>query len=73
MLFGYFQAPYNTVYYEITGSSEASQFFSIDKDDGEVRLKRSLLQDLNMAESYRVSLLLHCMQMSGLNHTTYLF
>ena len=47
------QAPYNVITYSIVGEDKAPNYFTIDSDNGQIRLRSSLLQDQDL--SYRVS------------------
>ena len=50
-----FQAPYNQVRYMLLGEAGVIQYFMVDAATGEVSLKKSLMDDLNMRERYQVS------------------
>ncbi|XP_035826841.1 protocadherin Fat 4, partial [Aplysia californica] len=43
-----FQAPYNQVSYSIVGEGKSPNYFTIDSDSGQIRLRSSLLQDTDV-------------------------
>ena len=47
-----FQEPYNVVRYSIIGDDQASTYFSVGKEDGMVRVARTLNED--DAENYKI-------------------
>jgi hypothetical protein len=54
MIVDLFQAPHNTVHFEIIGSTKALDFFVVDADTGDLKLKTSLLQDADASLQYTV-------------------
>ena len=48
-----FQSPWNTVHYRLIGDSQALSYFSVDKETGEVSLKKNLVFDTR--QQYNVS------------------
>ena len=54
-MFSISQPPHNTYYFELIGNTKAQEFFQVNKETGEVSVKKSLLTDTDTTARYTVS------------------